>query len=94
MEFFIHRLYQDRPNHKLSKQQIMPQVQAFPFASDVQVFFEELPNGSYDQHELVNQLNQIITRRGRAQAIEGTLDLHTVQHTPPAWGQVYHERDQ
>ena len=83
------------PTGSLSgKQQIMSQVQTFPSASDVQVFFEELPEGSYDQHELVNQLNQIITRRGRAQAIGGILDLHTVQHIPPNWEQAYHERYQ
>ena len=90
IEFFIHRLYQGHEGEKLSKSEIMPKVQAFPFAPDEQVFFEELPDRSYSQKELVKALNDIMQRRGRVQAMGGLLDIRNVEHPPAEWEEAFH----
>lgn len=89
MEFFIYRLYQGNPKQELSKQGIMAKVRPFPFSPDVQVFFEELPDRSFDEDQLIKELNRIITKRGRADAIGGT--LHRLDHIPPEWEQAWRE---
>jgi hypothetical protein len=89
MEFFIHRLYDGRHGQQLTKDTLMPKVEAFAFAPDVQVFFEELPDGSYDEPGLVRALNTVITRRGRADAIGGTLAV--LDTVPQGWEEAYQE---
>lgn len=87
MEFFIAKIYRGDSRKTLSKQDIMSKVRPFPFASDVQIFFEELPNGDYTEKQLIDKLNDIITSRGRADAIGGTLT--ELQQIPPDWEQAY-----
>lgn len=89
MDAFIYHLYEGHQDKKLSKQDILHQVEAAPFAADTQVFFEELPDRSYNEDELIKQLNDIITRRGRAHAIGGT--LQKLNSIPPDWQQAYND---
>lgn len=87
IETFIYHLYEGKKGQKLSKNEIMPRVQRFEFAPDVQVFFEQLPEGSYDQDSLIHELNRIIESRGRAPAIGGLIEKR--EQIPPDWEEAY-----
>ena len=89
MEFFIAKIYGGNKNNKLSKQEIMDKVRPFQFAPDVQVFFEGLPGGQYTEQQLIDKLNAIITSRGRAHAIGGT--LQRLNQIPPEWETAYQD---
>ena len=89
METFIHFLYEGRKGRKLSKQEILPKVYDFKFAADEEIFFKELPEGSYDEESLIRELNRIIESRGRASAIGGLLEKR--EHIPEQWERAYKE---
>lgn len=57
------------------------------YGSCEQVFFEELPEGSYDQDSLIKELNRIIEQRGRAHAIGGLLEKR--EQIPEEWEKAY-----
>lgn len=89
IEYFVYELYKGNSGKKISKQDIMPKVQKWHFAPDTQVFFEELPDQSFDEQGLINALNHVITSRGRAQAIGGT--IQKVTNVPPDWQQAHQQ---
>ncbi len=89
IEFFVHHLYEGKGGKKLSKEEIRQAASRFQFAPDVEVFFKEIPEGSYSEDELIDQLNRVITSRGREQAIGGT--LHKLTHVPPEWQHAYEQ---
>jgi hypothetical protein len=89
MEAFIYHLYEGKEGTRLSKQEIVSRAYAGHLATDVQVFFEEIPDGNYTEDRLIEALNHVITRRGREHAIGGTLKrLHSI---PPNWQDAYQQ---
>jgi hypothetical protein len=77
IQSFIDNLYQ-KENKKISKEDILSQVQKAKFAADVVVFFKELPDQEYDENSLINALNNVIHERGREDAIGGLLRMKAI----------------
>ncbi len=89
METFVYYLYEGKKGKKLSKQETLSRVSGFKFAPDEEVFFKELPEGSYDEDSLIQALNRVIQSRGRAHAIGGMLEKRT--QIPQEWQTAYHQ---
>ncbi len=89
IETFIYHLYEGKEGRKLSKSEIIPKVQNFMFAADEEIFFKELPEGSYDEDSLIRELNRIIQQRGRVHAIGGLLEKR--RQIPEEWERAYRE---
>jgi hypothetical protein len=73
VETFIQQLFQKGKGGSLSKQNILSQVEKAQFAADIVIFFKELPDQSFSEDSLIDQLNSTIEKRGRADAIGGLL---------------------
>lgn len=89
MEAFVYHLFKDEHKDRVSKQNLMPQVRQTKFVPDVEIFFKELPDRTYTEDDLINELNTIIQQRGRADAIGGTLER--IDSIPPDWQHSYQE---
>jgi hypothetical protein len=67
---FIRDLYGENKS-QLSKQEIVSKASGAVFPADVEIFFKELPGENYDQGKLIDDLNSIIARKDRTQAMGG-----------------------
>ncbi len=70
---FIQQLYGKDKDRKISKQEIISKASSAVFPADVEIFFKELPEQSFDEGKLIDNLNSIIAKRDRTQAIGGKL---------------------
>ncbi len=68
---FIQRLYRRRARY--TKEELLEVVREIPFAPDEEVFFKDIPEGTYTKRELVDALNAAMERRGRVQAMGGLI---------------------
>ncbi len=66
---FINGLYQQRDRH--TKEEIVEEAHRAAFAPDEEVFFKEIPEGTYTKDQLIDALNKAIERRGRVEAMGG-----------------------
>jgi hypothetical protein len=71
---FIHQLYGEKSEKQIAKKDIISRASSQVFPADVEIFFKELPEQSYDETKLIDNLNSIISRRDRANAIGGLLE--------------------
>ncbi|MEU7893094.1 hypothetical protein AB0B45_09520 [Nonomuraea sp. NPDC049152] len=54
---------------RLSRLEITERMTAAELPADLMVYFDRLPDGDYDEEELVEALNQMITDRGEEHAV-------------------------
>lgn len=72
---FIQQLYGGNKDRKLSKQDIVSKASSETFSADVEIFFKALPEKSYDEDNLIENLNAIITQRNRVDAVGGKIEM-------------------
>jgi len=73
IDSFVSNIFQQNKGKKLSKQNILSMAESASFAADIVIFFKDLPDKSYDEDSLIDELNNIIHSRGRESAIGGLL---------------------
>lgn len=72
---FIGQLYGENKGKKISRQDIISRASSAVFPADIEVFFKELPEQSYDEGKLIDNLNMIVSRRNRTEAIGGKIEI-------------------
>jgi hypothetical protein len=83
MELFVHRIYREEGHEQLDKGEVVKRAQRFEFAPDVEVFFKEIPERSYDEAGLIDELNRTVEKQGREKAIGGKLQKR--EEIPDEW---------
>jgi hypothetical protein len=71
---FIQQLYGEDKGRQIPKSDIVSKVSSDVFPADIEVIFKELPEQSYDEGKLIDNLNSIISRRDRVNAVGGMLE--------------------
>jgi hypothetical protein len=72
---FIQQLYGENKARSISRDDIVSHASSNVFPADVEILFKELPEESFDERKLIDNLNSIISRRNRIDAIGGKIEL-------------------
>ncbi|MGE5307868.1 MAG: hypothetical protein ACM3OC_02130 [Deltaproteobacteria bacterium] len=72
---FIQQLYGENKSQAIPKEKIISRLSSDVFPADVEILFKELPQQAYDEGKLIDDLNSIISKRGREQALGGKISI-------------------
>ena len=72
---FIQQLYGENKSQTIPKEKIISRLSSDVFPADVEILFKELPQQSYNEGKLIDDLNSIISKRGREQALGGKISI-------------------
>jgi hypothetical protein len=68
---FIAGLYEKRDRY--TKEEILEEAHRAVFAADEEIFFKQIPEGTYTKDELIDAVNAAMERRGRVEAMGGRI---------------------